>query len=139
MPATKPLVNRVFPLPNSPCKAKTEPTSTPSASRRPSASVSTGPLEMNVATFQLRMADCRLRIQTANSSNRQFREFSSPFSYQAGSVTWRNGKEQLVIFALGNCVIDLRAAGERQILHLDGKSDSAGLCKSWKIGSQPVA
>src|SRR6266513_438465 len=43
------------------------------------------------------------------------------------------------MFAFWNRVIDLRATGKRQILHLEGKSDSAGRCKSWKIGSQSVA
>src|SRR5205823_7338834 len=33
----------------------------------------------------------------------------------------------------------LSATSKRQILRFDGKSDSAGRCKSWKIGSQSVA
>src|SRR5262249_24463989 len=125
MPATKPLVNRVLPLPSSPCKAKTDPTPTSSASRRPAASVSAGLLEMNVTTFQLRIADWRLPFQATNSSERQFPEFLSPFSLQARSFARRNGEQQFVIFAFCNCVMDLRARGKRQILSLDGKSNSA--------------
>src|SRR6187200_3292801 len=109
-PATRPWVNKVFPLPSSPLRANTEPAFTSLASCRPMASVSAGLLEMNVATGQFALCDwqarsslriryARFAIERANSGQQQLWEFSSPFALQTVSVTWRNRKEQFVVLA----------------------------------------
>src|SRR2546426_4742708 len=85
-PAVRPLTNCVLPLPSPPVSASTSPGLIFSANRRPKASVSSGLLEMNVATFQLRIADCGLRNERTDSRERNLGKFSAPGFLQARPI-----------------------------------------------------
>src|SRR5207237_828128 len=138
-PAVRPLTNCVLPLPSPPLSAITSPALTSSANRRPNAPVSSGLLEMNVATAQFWIFDFRFSIERSNSSQSQSWKFFVPIALQAFAITRRNCEKQLVIFAVGDCVVDLRAARERQTLLVDLESEFARLCQSRKIRAKSVA
>src|SRR6267143_1931315 len=91
--AVRPFANCVLPLPSPPVSASTPPRLIFSAKRRPKASVSSGLLEMNVATFQLRIANCELRNERTDSRERKLRELFAPVFLQTLAIPRRNGEE----------------------------------------------
>src|SRR5260370_14244898 len=99
-PATTPLTNNVLPLPKSPLRAKTDPIPIFSATCRPIASVSSGLLEMSVATSQLRISDCGLQSERTNMCQRQFWESTAPLFSQPYALAPRDSDEQIVIVTI---------------------------------------
>lgn len=58
---------------------------------------------------------------------------------QGAAIARRDGEKELVIFAVGNCIADLRAGRERQFLPVDLESEFACLGQARQIGAETVA
>ena len=77
--------------------------------------------------------------QRADACEQHFRKFLSPAFLQTRAIAGGDGKEELVIFAVGDCVVDLCAGRERQRFLIDLEAELARFRESGKIGAEAVA
>src|SRR5438477_3561363 len=99
-----PFTNCVLPAPSSPASATISPAFKSSAQRAPVASVSAALFEMNIAGRQFGSGDCGTRKEFADAREPQLGKLFSPARDEAFTVARRNGKEQFVVFSIGNCL-----------------------------------
>ena len=66
-------------------------------------------------------------------------EFFTPSFLQARSIARGGGEEKFVVFAVGNCVVDLSAWSERKFFFVDLESEFARARESREIGAEAVA
>src|ERR1700730_10310807 len=77
--------------------------------------------------------------QRADASERRFWKFFSPGFLQAFAIARGDGEKKLVVFTVGNCVVDLGAGRERKFFFIDLESEFARLCETREIGAETVA
>src|SRR5437762_6274757 len=94
---------------------------------------------MNIAGEQLLTADCRLPIEFSDAGEREFWKFLAPQFFQAHPLTRRNGEEEFVIFAIGNCLLNAATARKRQSALVNGETKFARPRQPRQIGAKTIA
>src|ERR1041385_282501 len=138
-PSTRPFTNCVLPAPSWPTRATPSPCRRPAVNSRAILCVSAGLTEVNVATAQFSILDCRLAIEPADPGQRNFWEFFSPPRQQRFRVFRRNRKKKLVIFSVGNRLRNSAATIERQRRFINFETHAAGASETRQVGSESVA
>src|ERR1051325_9270534 len=77
--------------------------------------------------------------QKTDARERKLWEFFTPSFLQARSIARGGGEEKFVVFAVGNCVVDLSAWSERKFFFVDLESEFARARESREIGAEAVA
>jgi len=77
--------------------------------------------------------------QRADAREREFRELFAPVFLQTRAIAGRDCEKEFVIFAVGNCVVDLCAGREWQLFFVDLESEFARFRESGQIGAEAVA
>src|SRR2546423_5806224 len=144
MPATKPFTNWVLPAPRSPVNAKTSPRDASRPCRKPTAIVSSTLFEMNITAGKFgkpglaRRASCVMANEPADSRERNVREFLPPARHERPGMIRRDGKEQLVIFAVRNRLLNCTTAVHRQGIFIDFEFHSTRARHSRQIGAESI-
>src|SRR5437762_253050 len=94
---------------------------------------------MNIAGEQLLTADCRLPIEFSDASEREFWKFLAPQFFQAHSITRRNGEEEFVIFAVGNCLLNAATGRKRQSALVNGETKFARARQPGQVRAKAIA
>ena len=77
--------------------------------------------------------------EEADASKRKSWELFAPRAFKTSAIARGGGKEKFVIFAVGDCVVDIGAGGQWQRRLVDSESEFAGSGESGKIGAEAVA
>src|SRR5260370_37907656 len=95
---------------------------------------------MNVATWQESKSYVVERLsETTDSGEQNRREFFAPGTLEPLAVVSRDCEKEFVILPVGNCIVDLRAGGERQLLPVNLEPEFACLGQARQIGAETVA